>query len=52
MVARNDQLVELVSKCIGETASRVYAELLRKLEKDIKCCNLATEDSGELDDCN
>ncbi|MCJ1385800.1 RNA polymerase III subunit C82 [Xylographa soralifera] len=39
VVARNERLVELVQERISQAASRVYAEVLRHLEKEIKFCD-------------
>jgi len=39
-MARNKKLVEVVAGRIGTTTALVYSELLRRLEKDLKCCNL------------
>jgi DNA-directed RNA polymerase III subunit RPC3 len=48
VVARNEKLVDLVSARIGKTASIVYRELLRLLDKDLQCCNTnAGKDLGD-----
>ena len=50
VMARNKKLVELVAQRIGKTAALVYSELLRHLEKDLKCCNLYAGRYEEGDD--
>lgn len=52
VVARNQRLVELAENCIGTTTSKVYAEVLRKLETKMLQCKEETrplEDPDERD---
>lgn len=52
VVARNQCLVELAEKCIGTATSKVYAEVLRKLEAKMLQCKEETrsfEDPDEID---
>lgn len=52
VVARNQRLVELAENCIGTATSKVYAEVLRKLEAKILQCKEETspfEDPDERD---
>lgn len=52
VAARNQRLVELAENCIGTATSRVYAEVLRKLEAKILQCKEETrsfEDPDERD---
>lgn len=52
VVTRNQRLVELAEKCIGTTTSKVYAEVLRKLEAKMLQCkenSRSFEDPDELD---
>lgn len=52
VVARNHQFVELAEKYIGEATSKVYAEVLRKLEPQLRKCReelTSAEDPDEID---
>ena len=42
VVARNQRLVELAENCIGTATSKVYAEVLRKLETNMLQCKEET----------
>ncbi|MCJ1477342.1 RNA polymerase III subunit C82 [Lambiella insularis] len=47
VVIRSERLVDLVEQRISRTASRVYREVLRQLEMQLKCCNLHPEINDE-----
>lgn len=52
VIARNHHFVELAEKCIGAATSKVYAEVLRKLEPQLRKCReelTSSEDPDEID---
>lgn len=52
VVARNHHFVELVEKCISTATSKVYAEVLRRLEPQLRKCReelTSAEDPDETD---
>lgn len=52
VIARNHHFVELAEKCIGAVTSKVYAEVLRKLEPQLRKCReelTSSEDPDEID---
>lgn len=52
VVARNHHLVELAEKCIGAATSKVYAEVLRRLEPQLRKCReelTSAKDPDETD---
>lgn len=46
---RNDQLIDLADRIISTSTARVYAEVLRALEAQIKDCREEPEEPGETD---
>ena len=52
VVARNEKLVRLVEERISQAASRVYAEVLRHLEKKIEFCDPSKGENDGLSDGN
>lgn len=52
VIARNHHFVELAEKCIGVATSKVYAEVLRKIEPQVRKCReelTSPEDPDEVD---
>lgn len=50
VIARNSHFVELAEKCVGTTTSKVYAEVLRKLEPQLRKCREELTSSEDLDE--
>ena len=50
VAARNKRLVELAEEAVGKTSSKVYAELLKRLEKNLRRCHHRSAVSIDSDD--